>query len=273
MMPTTTNDDSMKNALGFSTGFHLFLLLLLYFGMPILFKPTTVYRPPVPFEIVDIADITNTRIKDTPEPPKPPEPPPQPAQRAQAPQSLPTPPAPTPPAPKPVETPAPEALLPKPVQKPQEKPKPQDNPAFSSLLKNLTKPKPQAVAKPTPDAKLDSKQQQQAASSAPSLSSRLTMTEEDALRRQIESCWSPPVGARDAQNLVIDVKITVNPDRTVASAEVVDKSRMATDPFYRTAGEAAVRAVLNPKCSPLELPADKYDQWKNTSFTFDPKDL
>jgi outer membrane biosynthesis protein TonB len=275
MMPTTTNDAGLKNSLAFSAGFHLFLLLLLYFGMPILFKPTPVYHLPVPFEIVEIADITNTRVKETPEPPKPPEPPPQPAQKALAPQSVPSPPAPspTPPPPKPMEK-VTEALLPKPVEKkPLEKPKPVTDAAFASLLKNLTKSKPQAIAKPTPDTQPQTKPQQEASSQAPSLSSRLTMTEEDALRRQMRECWNMPIGARDAQDLIVEVKMIVNPDRAVQTAEVVDKTRMATDPFYRAAAEAALRALNNPKCIPLELPPDKYDEWKNLTLTFSPKDM
>jgi hypothetical protein len=107
----------------------------------------------------------------------------------------------------------------------------------------------------------------------PSLSDRLTITEEDALRRQIEQCWSPPVGARDAQNLVVEVVIDVNSDRTVANADVVDKGRYASDPFFRAAADAAVRALRNPRCSPLELAPDKYEQWKRIDFTFDPRDM
>ena len=93
------------------------------------------------------------------------------------------------------------------------------------------------------------------------------------MRRQIEQCWNPPIGARDAQNLVVEVTIAVNPDRTVQNAEVVDKSRMSGDPYFRAAAEAAIRALYNPRCSPLELPEGKYEQWKNIDFTFDPRDM
>ncbi|GIR66634.1 MAG: hypothetical protein CM15mP70_17410 [Pelagibacteraceae bacterium] len=41
------------------------------------------------------------------------------------------------------------------------------------------------------------------------------------------------------------------------------------DPSFRTAAEAAMRAVNNPDCSPLLLPEDKYDLWKEINFTFD----
>jgi outer membrane biosynthesis protein TonB len=216
----------------------------------------------VPFEIVEIADITNTRVEEPKPEVKPPEPPPKPAEKPQ-PQQLQALPQPKPPEPV-------EALKPAEKPKPPE-PKKATQEDFAKLLKNLeTNKKTDA---PKTDAKADSKQPAQVASQAPSLSNRLTISEEDLLRRQIQQCWNMPVGARDAQNLIVEVIITVNPDRTVQNAEVVDKSRMATDSFYRAAGEAALRALYSPKCSPLELPADKYDQWKQIDFTFDPRDM
>jgi hypothetical protein len=30
--------------------------------------------------------------------------------------------------------------------------------------------------------------------------------------------------------------------------------------------------VLNPRCSPLRLPYDEYDVWKNITFNFDPSE-
>jgi hypothetical protein len=73
--------------------------------------------------------------------------------------------------------------------------------------------------------------------------------------------------------LIVEVLIDVNQDRTVANADIVDKARYASDSFFRAAADAAVRAVRNPRCSPLILPADKYDQWKRIDFTFDPRDM
>ena len=93
------------------------------------------------------------------------------------------------------------------------------------------------------------------------------------MRRQISLCWNPPIGARDAQNLIIELLIDVNPDRTVANVDLVDKGRYGSDSFFRAAADSAIRAVRSPKCSPLELPVDKYEQWKRIDFTFDPRDM
>jgi outer membrane biosynthesis protein TonB len=278
MISVAARDDNFKRSLAVSAGVHLALLLFLYFGLPHLLKPLPVHHDQVPFEIVEIADLTNTKIKDEVKP-EPPAPPPQPAPPpAPAPQvATPTPPPPKPAAPSTPTPPAPEAesIKPKPVErvKAVEPPKPKPD-LMASVLKNVAKLKPAETTKPT-DAKLDAKAppQPEAKSSAPTLSSRLTISEEDALRRQIEHCWSPPMGARDAQSLIVEVTIDVNPDRTIANAEIVDKGRYNSDSFFRAAGDAAIRAVRNPQCSPLELPADKYDQWKHIDFTFDPRDM
>jgi hypothetical protein len=46
-----------------------------------------------------------------------------------------------------------------------------------------------------------------------------------------------------------------------------------SDDFYRAAAESALRATKNPKCQPLPLPLDQYDQWRNMVLNFDPKDM
>src|SRR5262249_39835917 len=152
-----------------------------------------------------------------------------------------------------------------------EPPKPQAKQpsAFDQMLKDLTKrqPTPPTEAEQKPKAPQPPPQpqpQQQTASRTPQSTSNqpLTLSELDAIRSQIAQCWNMPVGARDAQNLVVDVHVDMNPDGTVRSAVIVDQSRMYTDPFYRAAAESALRAMLNPRCSPLRLPLDKFDTWK-----------
>jgi hypothetical protein len=48
---------------------------------------------------------------------------------------------------------------------------------------------------------------------------------------------------------------------------------MNTDPFFRTIAESALRALYNPRCSPLALPPEKYQEWRDTLITFNPKDM
>ena len=96
----------------------------------------------------------------------------------------------------------------------------------------------------------------------------MTISEIDLLRQQLHSCLNLNVGVANFKEIKPVIFIEVNPDRTVKSALVVNKEKL-NDPSFRTAAEAAMRAVNNPDCSPLLLPEDKYDQWKEINFTFD----
>ena len=82
-----------------------------------------------------------------------------------------------------------------------------------------------------------------------------------------------PIGARNPEELVVEIKIQVNRDRTVRDAIIVDSARAAGDKFFRTMAESARRAVRNPKCSPLKLPPDKYNEWREITMTFDPSKM
>ena len=96
----------------------------------------------------------------------------------------------------------------------------------------------------------------------------MTISEIDLLRQQLHACLNLNVGVANLKEIKPIIFIEVNPNRTVKSARVVNKEKL-NNPSFRTAAEAAMRAVNNPDCSPLLLPEDKYDQWKEINFTFD----
>jgi outer membrane biosynthesis protein TonB len=212
-------------------------------------------------------------------PPAPPEPPPPEQKPAPPPPPPPLPepkPAPPPPPPKPAE----EVEAPKPrPERPQQlardearaEAKKYDPGQFDALLKNLA---PQD-APPPPD---QPPQRTRLASGAPSsqprapLGSQLTASEVDMIREQISRCWNIPAGARDAKDLVVEIRVVVEPDGMVEQATIVDQARLA-DPFFRAAAESARRAFFNPECRPLRLPPDKYEIWKDLVVDFSPKDL
>jgi len=101
----------------------------------------------------------------------------------------------------------------------------------------------------------------------------LTASEKDVLSRHMARCWLIPAGLRDARDIRVPIKINVARDGTVQNAEIQDKGRMVKDPAYRTAAESARRAVLDPRCSPLPIPPDKYEIFKEFIFNFDPKEM
>lgn len=231
-----------------------------------------------------------------PAPPPPPPPPPEPPKqevKPEPPKVEPPKPEPPPPPPKPqvVEAPKPEVKkpepppppppkkveAPKPPPKPEPKkqeppPKPDD---FASVLKTIEKLKqdraPQ-LTPPKPTAAPPPPQQQTALLPA----DQITGSEMDGVREQIRPCWNPNFGGRKAEELVVEIEVWANQDGTVRQAQIRRNMRMASDAFYQSAADAALRAVLNPRCAgvgglPLKLPREKYDQWKFFVLVFDPK--
>ncbi len=114
---------------------------------------------------------------------------------------------------------------------------------------------------------------EQQGSPAETIANTITANEIDAVRQTISKCWTFHAGSQGAKDIIVDIEMKLDPDGTVKHAEIVDKSRMARDPIFRTAAESAKRAVLDPNCSPLPLPAKKYNEWKELIFAFNPKDM
>jgi hypothetical protein len=304
LTPESAVADGMPRGIVLSGAMHLAILAAIIIGLPTLFRPAIPEDQPIAVELVTIAPEThathpnpNTPKADAkpdipvPAPPAPkPEPnphPPPPSPAPPQPEAKPTPPPPPPP-PRPVEAQAPPPPPPKP---PEPKPKPQppkqlaeaqpkppdtskaNEMAFDSLLKNLSKqaavhaddapPRPQrtvAAAPPSSQPK------------AP-LGSQLTASEIDLVREQLARCWNINAGARDAKDLVVEIRAVVNPDGTVTRATIVDQGRANGDPLYRAAAESARRAFFNPACTPLKLPPEKYATWKDLVVDFSPKDI
>ncbi|MEE9250877.1 MAG: cell envelope integrity protein TolA, partial [Alphaproteobacteria bacterium] len=143
---------------------------------------------------------------------------------------------------------------------------------IAPLLKNLSREERQLAATKPPE-KVAEATAPALPPPRPSVDLRMTVSELDAIRRQIEACWIIPAGARDAENLVVDIQVIMNPNGTVRQASVVDRNRMAADSFFRAAAESALRAVLSPRCNPLKLPPKKYRQWQTFTLSFNPKDM
>ena len=96
----------------------------------------------------------------------------------------------------------------------------------------------------------------------------MTISEFQLFEQQMIKCLNLNAGISNLKDLKPVIYIEVNPDRTVKSSRVVNQENMI-DSSFRTAAEAALRAVNNPECSPLMLPENKYETWKEVNFTFD----
>ena len=245
------------------------LISLLFHGMILAATYITFHRnfatpeesQVVPVDLVTIANQTNVTAQapstpPTPEkmdiPPSPPTPPPEPDLQDVEP-------APEPPIPefkiakeKPVE------------EKPPVETKKQQEQDFGKLLEQLTKPdKPVKTAKAGPRV-------------VPGIGAGNMMTADlvDALRSQIARCWSPPTGAPNANDLVVDYDLSLNPDGTVGRLQMTPGTTIqaAGNGYTRAAAEAASRAIY--ECQPYRLPPDRYNVWREINpFHFDPRQM
>jgi hypothetical protein len=235
-----------------------------------------------------------------PEPEAPPEPEPEPEQVAAL-----TPPEPAPeeeepeplaalePAPKvPVQPNVPKARPepPKPVAQPKPAPPKPAPPAAPSKqeqdrLRELTEPEPETETFSTDDiaALLDKREpagggSPEAAPEPQTLGSiqgeaeaAMTQSELAALQARLYQCWNPPVGVREAGELVVTVRISLLQDGSLATQPQLVSVGLVSDPLAQVAAESAMRAVV--QCSPFGdiLRPEKYSLWREIDFVFDPR--
>ena len=101
----------------------------------------------------------------------------------------------------------------------------------------------------------------------------LSLSEEDALKAQIFGCWSIPLGLPYNENLLVRIKLQLNPDGTVSQSEILDHARMNKpgQGFYKVLAESALRAVK--LCQPLRVPTTGYERWKELQLNFDAREM
>ena len=98
----------------------------------------------------------------------------------------------------------------------------------------------------------------------------LSQSELDAMRARLASLWNVQPGVEHPEELIVTVRIRLNPDRRLAAPPQVVST--GTSPRYQAAAEAAVRAVLEGQ--PYNMLRDEsYDQWKYMDIDFDPKQM
>ena len=254
-----------KNYLLQSLGLHLIIIMLVYYGLPNLFRYRAEFLPPLPVEIINISDKTvapKINFKKSPETSK------NKTNYAnqenvkyndqtEKPQSNPV-------TEEPKET---IAIKKKKVVKLKElKKKPNQ---LQSVLKSI-----EEIKKDFSDKKKEKKKDEGKEEVTPTkLGMSMSISEIDAIRRHFERCWNIPSGAKEVGNLATQIKVRFNKKGNVVDARIVDISRMKRDRYYRTAAESALRAVLNPRCKNAPLPEDKFDKWKNLTLNFDPKSI
>ena len=101
----------------------------------------------------------------------------------------------------------------------------------------------------------------------------LTLSEEDALKAQIFGCWSIPLGLPYNENLLVRIRLELEPDGSVVKSEILDHARMNRpgQGFYKVLAESALRAIK--LCQPLRVPSTGYERWKELQLNFDAREM
>lgn len=225
-------------------------------------------------DAVDTSAVSAAPEPSAPPAPPEPEPVPEPEPAETPPETdvaaLPEPdPEPTPPEPaaEPVRTPA--TVVPQPRPTPPRRPEPParvereaveefDADRISQLLNRTD---PTGGGRGTATASLGAE--------AGRANAALTLSEQDALRAQMQRCWNPPIGVRGSGDLVVTIQLRLAPDGRVE--EIVEIGAQGIGALYDVAADAARRAVL--QCQPYTLPPQKYEAWKEVRVNFDPREL
>jgi len=255
-----------KNYLLQSLGFHLLIIILIYYGLPNFFRYRAEFLPPLPVEIINISNKTaapKINFKKSPDTEK------NKTNYANQEnikynkQTV------VPDDSREIiqDTKEVKEIKKKKIVKLKElKKKPNQ---LQSVLKSI-----EQVKRDFSDKKKNTEKTESEDKVTPTkLGINLSISEIDAIRRHFEKCWNIPSGAREAGNLATEIKVRFNKKGNVLDARIVNVSRMKRDRYFRTAAESALRAVLNPRCQNAPLPEKKFDKWKNLTLNFDPKSI
>ena len=148
------------------------------------------------------------------------------------------------------------------------KPKPEKDFSIASMLKDLRNEQTNIIENEVKEEveEVDSKSTDESDDNI-----ILSISEIDLLRQQLSSCWNAPAGAviERGMQVTISAKVLQNMKVSSNSVRIVDTNIAKTNPFYGPITDSAMRTLLNPECTPLKLPKDKYNLWKNLTITFD----
>jgi hypothetical protein len=135
---------------------------------------------------------------------------------------------------------------------------------FDSVLKDLTPEKNKVsetiYQETVPDSIMDK------------LKDNFTISEETALRIQIMNNWLVPVGAKDIEQMEVDIKLQVGTSGFIKSIDIIkNKYYQKNNSHYDTFVQSAKRAIL--KSSPLKLSDERMKIENEIVFHFSPKDM
>jgi outer membrane biosynthesis protein TonB len=233
---------------------------------PVAEKPKPVAEkvaPPTPPPDDALAKLANKEIKAATDVPAPERKPPEPKAKKQ--------PQPQPPVDQIADVlrkdddkkPDPKKVEPKPPTPP--KKQAQEAPAFDprNVRELLDKRTPQRVASAADDIN-----NKPVAGDQKGAATQLSQNELMAMQARLQQLWNPPAGAKDPQELRLEVDIQLKPDGTLAAPPYVVTS--GSSPLFLAAKDSAIRAVYRGQPYTMLRP-EHYEDWKEVSIVFDPR--
>jgi hypothetical protein len=100
-------------------------------------------------------------------------------------------------------------------------------------------------------------------------STQLSPSELDPLRARLTQLWTIPAGAKDPQELIVQVRVKLKPDGMLATPPMVLTN--GKSPLFVAARDSAIRALFRGQPYDMLKP-EHYEQWKEIEITFDPRD-
>lgn len=268
-----------QGALILSTLLHFIIVGLFYFGLPSAFEKLPEEKDVLTFEVVPVSAIANIKTESKSKQKE------KIAKKSkQVKKAKPTPKKKTPTPKKPVkkdETKKKKEIVPvKNKEKPKKMPpkkeetKKQDDDPMESILKNLEKESKGTEAKtPTKSQEARDLSDKIARGAEYNEDSPLSITEKLLVKGQIEKNWRPPVGLEklDEVRVLLHMSLEKNGEiKDIIVKQII--CPLSSDNTCKLTAESAIRAVR--QSSPIEnLPADRYDIWKEFDLIFDPSQI
>lgn len=160
----------------------------------------------------------------------------------------------------------------RPVQQAETKPAETPKPAATETPKPVP-PAPKTDQNAVNDAlaaALGAGQQTNTAPSGPPL----TSGEKDALRVAVQQCWNVGSLSTEALGTTVVVSVRMGEDGKPDNGSIrMDSFSGGGDAAARQAFEAARRAIIRCGANGFDLPAEKYDQWRDIEMTFNPENM
>jgi len=100
---------------------------------------------------------------------------------------------------------------------------------------------------------------------------RASQTSQDelgAMSARLQRLWNPPAGAKNPQELKLEVDIQLKPDGTLAAPPTV--VTQGSSPLFLAAKDSAIRAVYQGQPYTMLRP-EHYELWKDVQIVFDPR--